>query len=69
MKQGYFIIPKNKIPDFCKFLAENSVMTNASWLEGGESFFSEQKMHIIVCFPDDKEDKMKANWGANLKTK
>ena len=67
MKQGFFVIPKAKVKDFAKFLAENGIFTNICWMEG-DGFFAD-KLHVIISFPDDKEDKVKANWGSYLKDK
>ena len=67
MKQGLFVIPKAKIRDFAKFLAENGIFTNLSWMEG-DGLFAD-KMHAVISFPEDKEDKVKANWGTYHKEK
>lgn len=59
MKQCTIQFPKSKAREVAKFLAENSIITNLSWMESGD-FFSTQ-VTAIICFPDDKEDKVKAN--------
>ena len=59
MRQCTIKFPKSKTKEVAKFLAENAIITNLSWMET-DGFF-DQQMYAIIAFPDDKEDKVKAN--------
>lgn len=59
MKQVTIIFPQAKAKEIAKFLAEHSIITNMSW-NVGDDFFS-KKIAAVICFPDDKEDKVVAN--------
>ena len=59
MKQCVLKFPMNKSKEVAKFLAENGIVTNLSYAKGDDFFNNE--VIAIICFPDDKEDKVKAN--------
>lgn len=59
MKQCTLKFPVSKSKEVSKFLAENGIVTNLSYLES-DGFF-DKTVTAIICFPDDKEDKVKAN--------
>lgn len=65
MKQCTLRFPLNKAKEVAKFFAENGVVTNLSYLET-DGFFDKQIV-AVICFPDDKEDKVKANLNKYIK--
>ena len=59
MKQCTLKFPVSKSKEVAKFLAEHGIITNLSYMES-DGFF-DKTITAIICFPDDKEDKVKAN--------
>lgn len=60
MKQAKIVFPPKMAKDIAKFLAENGIITNVSFSQEGGGLFSTEVVAYIT-FPDDKEDKVKAN--------
>lgn len=59
MKQATLQFPLNQAKIVAKFLAEQGIVTNLSYMvEGG---FFDKQIVAIICFADDKEDKVLAN--------
>lgn len=59
MKQCTLKFPQAKAGEIAKFCAENGIINNCSY-SVGDDFFSKHVV-MIICFPEDKEDKVKAN--------
>lgn len=67
MKQATLRFPVAKASDVAKFLAEQGIFTNLSWMnEGG---FFEKEVVCIITFPEDKEALVRAQFQNYIKTK
>ncbi len=59
MKRCTLKFPVSKANDVAKFLAEHGIITNLSYTVG-DDFFTKNVV-AIICFAEDKEDKVLAN--------
>lgn len=70
MKQAILKFPKDKAKEIAQWFAENSIVTNLSFMmTDGESFFGGTVICAIVCFPDDKATLFDAKFQSYIKTK
>ena len=69
MKQAILKFPKEKTPEVAKFFAEQGIVTNISYLEAGDGFFSTTSVVVVCCFPEDKQALFQAQFQNYIKTK
>lgn len=69
MKQAILKFPKDKAGEVAKFFAEQGIVTNLSWMETGDGFFSSTTILVVCCFPDDKAALFQAQFQNYIKQK
>ena len=67
MKQATLRFPVGKAPEVAKFLAEQGIFTNLSWMH--EDGFFAKEVICIITFPEDKETLVRAQFQMYIKTK